>query len=148
MIFSAHPGYDLLCSQELFLWEDTSLAVYGDFVVLFNELIVHARRQGLGDLVVWVFGGCGCCRWDGCCGWSGCGRAHVLGDGFVCCNEGRFEGVEVITINWSNLGCPELDFCLELVAPSNQVGCVWLELDKGGLGCEANVHKVGHDRMV
>ena len=54
----------------------------------------------------------------------------------------------MITINGSNLTCPEFDFCLELITPGYQLGCVRLELDKGGLGREANVDKVGHDRMV
>lgn len=44
--------------------------------------------------------------------------------------------------------CAELDLHLKLVAPCDQVCGVGLELDEGGLGGEANVGEVGHDRMV
>ena len=37
-----HPGNDFLCAEELFLGENSSCAVYGDFVVLFNEFVVHS----------------------------------------------------------------------------------------------------------
>ena len=54
----------------------------------------------------------------------------------------------MITVDGSNFVCPKLDFCLELVAPGQEVCWVRLELDKGGLGRETNVDQVVHDRMV
>ena len=54
----------------------------------------------------------------------------------------------MITFDGSNLMCPKLDFCLELVTPGHEVCWVRLELDKGGLGREANVDQVVHDRVV
>ena len=66
----------------------------------------------------------------------------------MCGYERCLESIEVITVDGSDLLCPEFDFCLELVTPGHEVCWIWLELDKGGLGCEANVDKVGHDRVV
>ena len=43
VVFIPHPGYDHLCPEELFLRKGPPLAMGGDFVVLFNEFIVHAR---------------------------------------------------------------------------------------------------------
>ena len=81
VVFMPHSCNDLLCTEGLFLGENSSCAVYGNFVV-------HSWWQGLGYLVVCVFGirgrwcscCCGCC-WA--CPWRGGMDAFV--DCFVCC---------------------------------------------------------------